>query len=164
MKAAVRLSALTWYSFDCVHHVLGYLDARRSASPGRRFLHRRRAFLIRKLGRHTPSRASLLLQVHAPGLPSWSVCTRLPVPAGLIRPVFRKSRNWRPGIGPIDAAPPAAIAVEDALDDGERGGFFATRLEARLKHLGFSLATNKNGDTFSRRLASKTREGALPYG
>src|SRR5260370_12926049 len=61
----------------------------------------------------TPSnRASSPFRVRKPGLPSSSVCIRLPGPAGLTHLSFRKSRNWRLGIGPTGVAPPAAVEVE----------------------------------------------------
>src|SRR5438105_5165853 len=63
------------------------------------------------------NRASSPFRVRAPDLPSSSVCIRLPGPAGLTHPAFRKSHNRRPGIGPKDVAPPAAVDVEQRRSD-----------------------------------------------
>ena len=97
-----------------------------------------------------------------PGLPSLSVCIRLPAPAGSTRLALRKSRNWRRGIGPTGVARQQRLTLVGldpslqrlvgciqplirhvgfrlyALDDSGCGDLIAARLEARPKHLGFS--------------------------
>jgi hypothetical protein len=94
------------------------------------------------------------------GLPSSSVCIRLPPPAGLIRLGFRKSRSWRLELDPQALRRQQRLALGGldpslrclvccvqplirrvgfrlyALDDSGRRGFVAARLEARPKHLG----------------------------
>jgi hypothetical protein len=72
----------------------------------------RQELLIRAGPRHPPNRTPSPFRVHVPGLPSLSVCIRLPAPAELTRPGFRKSRNWRLGIGPTGVAPPAVVDVK----------------------------------------------------
>jgi hypothetical protein len=63
------------------------------------------------------NRISSRFRVHAPGFPSSSACTRLPVPAGLTRRGFRKSRSWRLGIEPKGAARLAAVGVGRARSE-----------------------------------------------
>ena len=59
-----------------------------------------------------PNRTSSPFRVHAPGLQSSIVCIRPPAPSGLTRLVFRKTRNWDSGIGPINVAPRVAVGVD----------------------------------------------------
>jgi len=68
-------------------------------------------FLIRRID-DPPNRASSPLLVRAPGLPSSIRRIRLPAPFGLTRLVFRKTRNWHPGIGPGGVVPPVAADVD----------------------------------------------------
>ena len=59
-----------------------------------------------------PNQASSPCRVRARGLPSSTVCIRLPALAGLIHLPFRKMRSSRPGIEPTAVAPPIAVDAE----------------------------------------------------
>ena len=72
---------------------------------------RNRRPLMRRID-DPPNRASSPFRVRARGLPSSTVCIRLPALAGLIHLPFRKMRSWRPGIEPTAVAPPIAVDAD----------------------------------------------------